>query len=773
MKKSSKLFIVSSIAFLVIFLTASSMVIAFPGETGECGPSCHSTLNITVTSNATGTVDAYQGEPFTLTIDASGYTEGDTEFYVAIEPSWANNNQFSFTTTSIQDNSGSDLNANLNEISISVAFTPLSIGTYTIRIWAGGNNDVAGSLDVTVSVTSNDTTPPVIDSPSDMIVSEGDSLADVTWNPTDANPDRYEVFDNEASWLSGSWDGSSILVPLDSLTLGLHNITLAVYDLADLMTSDQVDVTVVDDTLPVIDFVDDQIVSEGALVSLTWPVSDLHPSYYEVFQDEVSIDSGVWDGSDISTPLSSLTLGVYNFTLFVNDTSGNSAVSQVNVDIVDGTAPLVNSPDDIIYIQGQTGFTIVWTPSDAHPSSYEILENGSVYLQGDWNSTGESVSINVDGLTIGTHNFTFIASDIGNNIVVDEVLVEVISAVIPYLNSPDDLLISEGTEGTEIIWSPIDLNPASYEIYQDEFLIHSGLWNSTGEVMSVLLDGLTLGVYNFTIFVIDTDTNNATDTVWVTIFDGTRPLINSPDNITYNEGQTGFDISWTPSDLHPVSYVIYKDSIEIKSGLWNSSSEAITINLDSLGFGVYNFTVAVFDIGGNLVSDEVSVIILDATLPILDSPADFQYEQLTSGHGITWTPTDLNPASYSIYRNGVIVNSGGWNGSSVFIVVDWLIPGQYNYTLVVFDHGGNIASDTVIVTVTPTTTTSVTTTTTETSTTSTTTTTSETTQTGTTTGDSIFNDPVATPLILVVGTWVVIIVVVLLISEILIRKGKW
>ena len=115
----------------------------------------------------------------------------------------------------------------------------------------------------------------------------------------------------------------------------------------------------------------------------------------------------------------------------------------------------------------------------------------------------------------------------------------------------------------------------------------------------------------------------------------------------------------------------------------------------------------------------------------------------------------------------MIVNSGGWNGSSVFIVVDWLIPGQYNYTLVVFDHGGNIASDTVIVTVTPTTTTSVTTTTTETSTTSTTTTTSETTQTGTTTGDSIFNDPVATPLILVVGTWVVIIVVVLLISEIL------
>lgn len=767
MKKSSKLFIISSLAIVVIFLTASSMVIAFPSETGECGPVCHSTLNITVTSNATGTVDAFLGEPFTLIIDAVGYTEGDTSFYVVIEPSWANNNQFNFTTTSIQDNSGSDLNANLNEISISVDFTPTSMGTYTIRIWAAGNNDVAGSLDVSISVTSNDVTPPVIDSPSDKIVSEGDSFANVTWNPTDANPDRYEIFDNTASWLTGSWGGSSILVALDSLTLGLHNITLAVYDIADNMASDQVLITVIDDTPPTITPLANQDVSEGALVSLTWTVSDLHPSTYEIWQNDMSIDSGVWDGSDISTPLSSLGLGLYNYTLLVTDTSSNSATSQVNVTIFDGTDPLVNSPEDIIYIQGQTGFTIVWTPSDTHPSSYEILNNGTLIQQGDWNSTGESVSIDVDGLIIGTHNFTFIAFDVGNNYVVDEVFVTVLSAVIPYLNSPVDIVISEGTLGTEIIWSPIDLNPASYEIYREELLIKSGPWNSTGEIMSVLIEGLDLGVYNFTIFVIDTDTNNATDTVWVTIFDGTTPLINSPDSISYDEGETGFEISWTPSDLHPQSYSIYSNGIEIRSGLWNLSSEIITIQVGGLSFGDYNFTVCVWDIGGNLVTDEVDVSVLDGTPPILDSPADIEYEQLTTGNGITWIPSDLNPVSYSIFRNGIVVNSGGWNGSSIFILVDWLIPSQYNYTLNVYDIGGNSASDTVMVIVTPTVTSTVTTT--ETSTT----TTSTTIQTGTTPGDSIFNDPVATPLLLVVGTWVGLILVVILISEILIRKGKW
>ncbi|MBY8996321.1 MAG: hypothetical protein KGD60_01220 [Candidatus Thorarchaeota archaeon] len=766
MKKSFKSLVLPSLALLIILLTGASMVIADPNLTAECGgSSCHSTISLTISSNATGTVDASLGEPFNLIIDAGGYTRSDQAFYVNIEPSWADNNQFSFTTTSIQDNATGDLNSNLNEISISVDFTPTSIGAYTIRIWTAGKNDVAGSLDVAVSVTVNDVAPPVIDSPVDKIVSEGDSSANITWNPSDAYPDRYEIFDNMTSWLSGSWDGSAIVVGLDTLSLGSHNITLAVYDIVDNMASDQVDVTVIDDTPPIITPLENQEVEEGALVWLTWTVTDLHPDSYEIWRNDVSIDSGVWDGSDISTPLSSVGLGFYNYTLYVSDASSNSVTSQVNVTIVDGTAPLVDSPPDITYLEGQTGYSIVWTPTDTHPSSYEILRNGTVILEGDWNSTGESVSVNVDGLAKNTYNFTFIAFDVGGNFVTDEVFVSVFSAVIPYVNHPDDLHISEGTLGTEIIWSPIDLNPLSYEIYRDEVLIRSGSWNTSGEVMVLLVEGYALGDYNFTIFVIDTDTNNATDTVWVTVYDGTLPTINSPIDITYDEGQIGFEISWTPSDLHPQFYTIYRNTIELQSGPWNSSSEIITIQVGSLSYGDYNYTISVLDVGGNLVSDEVEVFVLDGTPPVLDSPADIQYEQLTTGNGITWNPSDINPISYSIIRNGTVVNSGGWIGSSIFILVDWLIPGSYNFTIIVTDIDGNSASDTVMVIVTPSATS------TETSTTSTTT--SVTTPSPTQPDDSIFDDVAIAPFALIVGTWVGLILVVVIVSEVLARKGKW
>jgi len=112
----------------------------------------------------------------------------------------------------------------------------------------------------------------------------------------------------------------------------------------------------------------------------------------------------------------------------------------------------------------------------------------------------------------------------------------------------------------------------------------------------------------------------------------------------------------------------------------------------------------------------------DETAPIIDSPADLEYEVSTTGNSITWIPSDDNPSEYNIQINGVVVISGGWDGSSIVINVDYMGPGTYEYTLTVIDIGGNTASDIVMVTVTgeiTTPTTSTTPTTTETTTTTT------------------------------------------------------
>lgn len=217
---------------------------AYPSYDSECGNSgCHDTLSLIVTSNATGTVNATIGKPFTLEIDASSYTGGDQAFYVNIEPGWADNDQFSFTTTSIQDNGAGDLNSNLNEISISVDFTPTSPGTHTLRIWAGGKNDVAGSLDVTVDA-AYDANAPIIDNPDDIEYEYSDTGNQIVWNATDSNPVNYSIYRNGVLVGSGGWNGSSISILVDWLIPGVYEFTLIVYNIGGYSASDTVLITV-------------------------------------------------------------------------------------------------------------------------------------------------------------------------------------------------------------------------------------------------------------------------------------------------------------------------------------------------------------------------------------------------------------------------------------------------------------------------------------------------------------------------------------------------
>jgi hypothetical protein len=232
-----------------MFIAAgASMTIAFPSSTSECGTSgCHDTATLTISSNATGTVNATVGESFILNLDAGGYTGGDQEFYVSIESSWADNDQFTFNVTSIQDNGAGDFNANINEISISVEITPLSLGIHTLRIWTAGKSVVAGSLDVTVSA-EYDANAPLINSPSDIEYEYLENGNRITWNPLDPNPDSYTILRNGTIVSSGGWNGSSIFILVDWLIPGVYEYTLIVHNIGGYYSSDTVMVTV---TLPV------------------------------------------------------------------------------------------------------------------------------------------------------------------------------------------------------------------------------------------------------------------------------------------------------------------------------------------------------------------------------------------------------------------------------------------------------------------------------------------------------------------------------------------
>jgi hypothetical protein len=55
----------------------------------------------------------------------------------------------------------------------------------------------------------------------------------------------------------------------------------------------------------------------------------------------------------------------------------------------------------------------------------------------------------------------------------------------------------------------------SYAIYRDDALLASIIWD--GGMIIIGIDGLPVGVYNYTLVVYDTDSNTASDTVIVSV----------------------------------------------------------------------------------------------------------------------------------------------------------------------------------------------------------------------------------------------------------------
>ncbi|MHA2069623.1 MAG: hypothetical protein ACXABY_35110 [Candidatus Thorarchaeota archaeon] len=156
-RNRTKLLVV--MGFMALLVVGANSALAFPSQSAGCGidQACHATAGtITVSTNATGTVNAVAWVNFTLTIDS-----GNGADQVAIRSGWEDNSNFLFSLEDIEDDSSNDQNAAIGEISTSITITPTTVGTFTIRIWSVSATLLGTSQDIVVDVAENtDTTPP-------------------------------------------------------------------------------------------------------------------------------------------------------------------------------------------------------------------------------------------------------------------------------------------------------------------------------------------------------------------------------------------------------------------------------------------------------------------------------------------------------------------------------------------------------------------------------------------------------------------------------------
>ncbi|TFF93467.1 hypothetical protein EU546_06165 [Candidatus Thorarchaeota archaeon] len=370
-----------------------------------------------------------------------------------------------------------------------------------------------------IELTWNRTTP-AINHPSNIRYSEGSWGNIIEWKPFSDNPSTYEILRNGTPIMSGAWNSSTetISVSVDGLNCAAYNYTAVVKDTLGDSISDEVWVTVTDDTPPELNSPPDMQYESGSTGNvILWLCSDLHPSHYVIRLNGSSTGAFQWDGSNIEYSIDGLPLGLTNVTILLYDDSQNSAADTVWVTVEDTTNPAIDSPADVTYAEGNTSVSLQWNPTDLNPSSYEVLRNGNPMESGMWDVEANPIEVQVGNWTLGNYNVTITVFDRSDNRVVDSVWISVIDGTAPTVDSPSDVEYTEGDTGNSVTWHPVDAHPVSYEILLDSEVITMGSWNSSSENISISVDGYAVGTYNLTLVLTDVGSNTATDSVSIVV----------------------------------------------------------------------------------------------------------------------------------------------------------------------------------------------------------------------------------------------------------------
>jgi hypothetical protein len=175
------------------------------------------------------------------------------------------------------------------------------------------------------------------------------------------------------------------------------------------------------------------------------------------------------------------------------------------------------------------------------------------------------------------------------------------------------------TTGHLITWNitnPQTGASPTYVVYLNGISAASGAWHS-GIPFQVPVDGLDLGTWNYSIVA---DNNGGahfifTDWVLVTVFNHPPVITSTGTSLTFQNGTTGHAINWTITDdsINTATYAILRNGTQVNSSSWTSGT-VISLNVDNLAPGVYNFTIVVQD-GYSINGTSTATIIVTVSAP--------------------------------------------------------------------------------------------------------------------------------------------------------------
>lgn len=589
-----------------------------------------------------------------------------------------------------------------------VSVNGLDLGKTNVTITFRDND--LNNVSKTIFVTVIDTVKPNITFLSNVSFKEGSLDSFLNWTFTDFHPYNYSLLIDGVVNSTGLWNNSNyISVNVSHLLKGLYNFTMIVQDTSLNINTSVLIVDIYDATPPLVTNYGNQTF-EGGLINQTinWTAMDYHPAYYEIYNNSVLIANNSWVSNvNISQLISTLELGSFNFSIRIFDDSGNNVTDTIYITIEDTTSPqVVVNPTNSSYLVSTTGHSITWTVMDFFPSNYTLLVNDTIFLSSIWNN--DSLTLNIDGLSIGLNNLTIIFRDTTGNYATDTVwIIVALNDTTPPIitNQTANSTYAQGSVGNKVSWTATDnYAPGNYTLFMNGSLYSTNTWtNNTALIITI--DGLTTGLHNLTIVFNDTSGNNASSTIWVTVVaDTMNPvIINQPTNSSYLFVSSGNNISWIViDDIAPGNYSLFNNGALISSNSWINNT-VLVVNIDGMAIGLHNLTIVFNDSSGNKISSTVWVTVFEDTLSpfILNQPSNASYFFGSTGNVLSWIVVDnLAPGNYSLIKNGTVDQNAFWvNNTELVINIDGLAIGLYNLTIVFNDTSGNFVSATVWITI--------------------------------------------------------------------------
>jgi hypothetical protein len=470
-------------------------------------------------------------------------------------------------------------------------------GLHNVTVYA---NDSVGNLNSSTVSFTVDTTPPTVNvySPSNM-----------SYNTPTVNL-NYTSFDSQSldtvdGGLNNTLTGNTTL---GGLSEGSHSVTVYANDSVGNLNSTTVSFTV-DTTAPIITPltpVDRDFVS--GIIDIIASVTDNLNLDTTLWKWSNTTESSQWYGLNGTLLTTDLQDGNYNITYWANDTASNW--NQTNVTItIDNTHPAwIVVLETSITINPGESFIYYFNATDNFGYvAYTVNDTTNFTING---STG--VLTNATNLPIGLYYFHVNATDAAGNVNTTEMLlsvgVDIDPPLITLIQSPPGNTVILNTS-FNLIWNIMEESPSFYWITDNNNTVGVNAYTN-GQNISWPINTSSIGVRNYTLYANDSSSNNASNTVVITVIQDTTPPVITGTILESTEPGKNTTIKVNVTDNIGVDRVVAEVAYPNSTTLENLSMLHLSGDTWSVEFGNttdsgdYHVAVYAYDLDNNTDTSE-------------------------------------------------------------------------------------------------------------------------------------------------------------------------